>query len=84
MSTVNLSIETLKSVNYGDHGERIRTSHVQVDGETIEDLVTRLFSELSSEWQQHDPTNEIVIRVMVEADGKVSGQAVRDPNATPF
>lgn len=76
-SELRFSIETLASVNMGDHGERLRTSHTPLPGETVEELVTRVFPALSSGWAQHDPTDELVIRVLVEPDGTPSGQTPR-------
>lgn len=74
---LTLSIEAVESVNMGDHGERLRTSHVAVEGETVDDLVRRVFRKLGQPYMQHDVTDELVIRVVVEADGTTSGEAPR-------
>lgn len=81
---MRLSIETLTAQNYGDHAERVRTSHAQVDDETVEDLVRRVFPDLSGTlYRPHDATAEIVIRVVLEPDGTPSGQ-LPGPEGVPW
>lgn len=72
--TLQYSIETLVEVNLGDHGERRRLSHVAVPGETVEELVRRVFPDLSSPYRTHCAGDEIVLRVLVDVDGKPTGQ----------
>jgi enterochelin esterase-like enzyme len=75
MGALQVSIETIEDTNYGDHGERIRKSHVVVPGETVEALVHRVFPRIDRIYSQHNPGDEIIIRVMVGADGKVTGRS---------
>lgn len=70
---LRLSIETREYANMGDHAERLTRSHVQVPGETVEDLVRRVIRGMRP-FCRLDETDEVVIRLMVEADGEtVSG-----------
>jgi hypothetical protein len=80
---LQLSISTTCNVNMGDHGERQTTVHENIPGETVEDLVRRVFPNLSSEWAQHDATDKVVLKVIVGRDGRVTGQARRSTKA-PF
>ena len=84
MSALRISVSTRESVSFGDHGDRLTRSHVTVDGETVEDLVRRVFPNLGETYRQHDATDEVVLRVMVGADGKVTGEAVATPGQVPF
>jgi hypothetical protein len=71
--TLQVSIATTCNVNLGDHGERQTTAHVYVPGETVEDLVLRVFPNLGKPYGRHDPTDKITLKVMVDADGVVTG-----------
>lgn len=77
MSDLQIAIETLTSVNYGDHGARLRQSHVVVPGEPVEDLVRRVFPKLGAQYQSHDATDEVVIRVLIGANGQATGEPER-------
>lgn len=79
---MDISIETLEETNFGDHDERLRRSHVQVPGETVEEMVARVFSKYTGQWQNHTQTDEVVIRIMVNPDGTTSGEAKAE--GTPF
>lgn len=84
---LNLSIATTCEVNLGDHGERHTTAHEYIKGETVEDLVLRVFDKLNSPWTQHNPTDKITLKVVVGKDGLVTGQARREaptPAVTEF
>lgn len=65
-------IETIKSTNFGDHGERLRHSHEPVEGESVEDLLRRVLG-LGQRFGSYDPTNEVVLRLVIEPDGTLSG-----------
>lgn len=72
---LRLAIETREYTNMGDHAERVTRSHVQVPGETVEDLVRRVFRGVASPFYRLDETDEVVIRLQVLADGEtVSGK----------
>lgn len=71
MGDLHVSIETVEEHNFGDHAERLRTSHVVVPGETVEALVRRVFPKLESMYRHHNPTDEVVIRVALDSEGKV-------------
>lgn len=70
---LQLSISTTMEVNLGDHGERHTTVHEYIKGESVEDLVYRVFTALKQGYRQHNPTDKITIKVMVGADGSVTG-----------
>ena len=81
---LRLAIDTIEYSNMGDHAERVRRSHVQLEGETVDGLVRRVFPYLSSPYIRHDASNEVVLRVMVAQDGKtVTGQTPYS-NEAPF
>ena len=67
------SIETVTYSDMGDHAERVRTSHVTVENESVEDAIKRVFPRLGQRFMSHNPSDEIIIRVMVEEDGTISG-----------
>lgn len=70
---LRLAIETREYTNMGDHAERVTRSHVQVPGETVEDLVRRVVRGLRP-FHRLDETDEVVIRLLVLDDGEsVSG-----------
>lgn len=69
MTDLQLSLTVVTSVNFGDHGERLPKAHEYVPGETVEDLVTRLFG-LDAPYRHLDPTDAIEIRLVVGRDGK--------------
>jgi hypothetical protein len=57
-------VDTIESTNFGDHGERLRKSHVVVEGETVEDLIARVMPRIRTRYTTPDPTDEIVIRLV--------------------
>lgn len=62
---LDLAITTLETRNMGDHAARLQTAHQYVPGETVEELVRRVFPLLGSAYGRHDATDELVIRVPV-------------------
>lgn len=71
---LEVSVATTCTVNLGDHGERQTTAHTYIPGETVEDLVRRVFPGLSQSYGQHDATDKITLKVVVGADGTPTGQ----------
>lgn len=78
MSDLQLGISVFKETSFGDHAEFVRTDHVAVPGETVEDLVKRVCPELTSEWLRHQASTRIEVRVLTGADGKVTGDVVSE------
>jgi hypothetical protein len=68
------AIETIESTNFGDHGERVRRSHAMVEGETVEQLIARVFPKIEQQYASHDYTDELIIRVI-----EVPEPAAHDP-----
>lgn len=65
---MRLAIDGIKDTNFGDHGERVRTSHAHIEGETVEDLVARVL-DLNNRWSPPGRAgDEVVIRVIVEPE----------------
>lgn len=69
MGALEYVVETIESTNFGDHGERLRKSHAVVEGETVSDLIERVFEKVGHSFRTPDPTDEIVIR-LVDASTK--------------
>jgi hypothetical protein len=82
-SPLQYSVSTVENTNFGDHGERLRRDHVVVPGETVEDLVRRVFRDLGSEWGRFDPTDVIELRVVVDAEGHPTGKVRPGSSLTP-
>lgn len=61
---VEFTVETIEHTYMGDHGERLRKSHTVIHGETVDELVRRVFPKLVTPFSQHDPTDEIIVRVI--------------------
>lgn len=86
-------IETVNETNMGDHDERLRTVHAVVPGETVEQMVKRVFPDLENGnkpgfWRQHNFTDEIVIRAVKQPDPVVpvvgAGGVDDDSEGPPF
>lgn len=72
-----VSIHTVEMTMMGDHAERIPKAHRYLPGETIEDLVARVFPKLTSPHASHDAGDVIELRVIVDLSGTVSGEPPR-------
>ena len=64
MADLKYVIETIESTHFGDHGERLRRSHVTVDGEAVQELLVRVLDKVGERYRTPDPTDEIVIRLV--------------------
>lgn len=62
---LQLSIHTLRDINYGDHGDRLCESYAVVEGETVEELVRRV---LFRPYRTPRSTDQVLIQVMVDHD----------------
>lgn len=63
------TVTVLASQNMGDHAIRVPTSHEYVPGETVEDLLRRVLPSLRP-YGRPDPTDEIVLRLVVDRFGE--------------
>lgn len=84
MSDLQISLSTIESTNFGDHGAMMRKDHEVIPGETVEDLVRRLFPNLGRKYCSHDPVNVIELRVMVDRFGAVTGEVEATATEAPF
>lgn len=74
-----ISIDAVRETNFGDHGAMMRESHEVVPGETVEEMVLRVFKIPS--YRQMSPVDWIEVKVQVAADGK---PAAPEMNGPPF
>lgn len=63
------TVTVLASQNMGDHAARLATSHEYLPGETVEDLLRRVLPGLRL-YGRTDPTDEVVLRVVVDRFGE--------------
>jgi hypothetical protein len=63
-----LSIMVVENTNMGDHGERLRRAYDWRPGETVDDLVKRVFPRMTQPYYHHDDSDVIEIRVIVGSE----------------
>lgn len=78
---MQISISAVKTVNLGDHGERQTTVYEYVPDETVEDLMRRVLHEQFSTYGRAEPSDKVVLKLVIGADGKPSGSAIESQHA---
>lgn len=81
---LKLVLATKVDTDFGDHGERVTTFHDSIPGETVEEMVYRLFPALIDNWRKHNAADEIFIKVLLNKDGTVSGEIPLGQGLAPF
>lgn len=77
------TITTVVDTNMGDHGERLQRSYPVAPGETVDDLIIRLFGEqFYSKWRPFNYTDEIVLRIVVGSVDYVEPDTATGPSLT--
>lgn len=81
-----LSISTTCEVNMGDHAERVTTVHEYVPGETVEDMVRRVFPNLNpvATWAYHNYADKITIKAVIPVPRKKDVPPVSGPPIPGF
>jgi len=75
-----ITISALENTNFGDHGDMIRRDYPVVPGETVDELVRRVFTKIGARWQSHTYEDVIEIRVVVGgAEPPKEASASKDP-----